>query len=256
MRDLGVRVYGIAAMIMGIAGLVWGDFAVDWMPVPATLPGRAALAYAVGVALLVGGALINWRRASAWGAAILTVVFALGLVLLDLTRLAMHPLEFGYWDSSAEQLAVAACGLIVYASRAQIASKLSLRLEFAGRIAFGLCLFSFGAAHFVYSHYTATLVPKWLPPGQMFWTYVTGAAPIATGLAILSGVLALTAARLLALMYVIFGLLVHAPLLLRDPANHRHWVENTLNLALVGAALIVADSLAASQRTVDLPART
>ena len=246
MKDLGARIYGLAAMIMGIAGLIWGDFAVDWMTVPARLPGRTLLAYVVGVLLLAGGMLINWRRASAWGAAILTAVLAVGLVLLDLTRLAMHLREFAYWESSAEQLALVACGVIAYAASATMAPSLSARAQRAGRGAFGLCLLAFGIAHFVYAAYTASLVPKWLPPDQMFWTYLTGVAQFAAGVAILSGVLALLAARLLAAMYVIFGILVHAPLLASAPSNHGHWIENVLNLALIGAALIVADSLAAA----------
>jgi uncharacterized membrane protein len=243
MNRLGARVYGLAAMIMGIAGLVWGDFAAGWIPLPATLPGRTALAYVVGALLLAGGLLINVRPA--WGAGLLTVLFALGLVLLDLTRLVTHLLQFDYWESSAEQLALASCGLVAYAASAQISPELSSRLEQTGRILFGGCLLIFGAAHFVYADYTAALVPKWLPPGQMFWTYLTGGAHIAAGLAILSGVLALLAARLLTLMYVIFGVLVHARLLLANPSSHGNWIENAVNLALVGAAWIVADSLAA-----------
>jgi uncharacterized membrane protein len=244
MNSLGARVYGLAAMIMGIAGLAWGDFAAGWIPVPATLPGRMALAYVVGALLVAGGLLINTRRAD-WGAALLTALFAFGLVVADLTRLATHLLQFDYWESSAEQLALAACGLVAYAANAKITPQLSSRLELAGRIAFGGCLLVFGAAHFVYADYTAALVPKWLPPGQMFWTYLTGVAHIAAGLAILSDLLALLAARLLTLMYVIFGLLVHARLLMANPSNHGNWIENAINLALVGAAWIVADSLAA-----------
>lgn len=249
MKNLGARIYGMAAMIMGIAGLIWDDFAVDWVPVPATLPARAVLAYLAGALLLGGGALINWPRRSAWGAAMLTGLFGTGLVLLDLTRLAMHPLEFSYWDSSAEQLACVAGGLVAYARCAEIDPLLSSRLQIIGRAAFGICLFSFGAAHFAYPEFTAPLVPKWLWPGQMFWADFTGAAAIAAGLAILSGLLSLLAARLLTAMYIIFAILVHAPLLLANPASHRHWIENALNLALVGTAWIIADSLAGGART-------
>jgi uncharacterized membrane protein len=253
MKNLGARVYGLAAMIMGIAGVLWGEFAAGWIPAPATLPGRVALAYIVGALLLAGGVLINLRRTAAWGAGLLTAVFGLGLVLLDLTRLATHLLHFDYWESSAEQLALVAGGLIAFASSARIEPQASARLEQAGRVAFGLCLLVFGAAHFVYADYTAALVPKWLPPSQMFWVYVTGAAQAAAGVAILSGVLALLAARLLALMYVIFGILVHAPTLMAAPTSHRNWVENTINLALLGVAWIVADSLAARKSGASAP---
>jgi uncharacterized membrane protein len=244
MSNLGARVFGLAAAIMGIAELLWGKFAVDWMPPPATLPGRVALVYAVGVALVAGGVLINIPRFASWGAGILLAVFGIGVVAFDFTAAAMNPQHFFYFSASAEQLAVTSGALIVFAANAGWNAPLASNLERAGRILFGLCLFSFGAAHFVYPEFTWPLVPKWLPPGQMFWAYATGVAHIAAGLGILSGVLSLLAARLLTVMFIIFQLLVHIPLLLSAPADHRHWIENALNLALVGAAWIVSESLA------------
>jgi len=90
---------------------------------------------------------------------------------------------------------------------------------------------------------TAPLVPKWLPPSQEFWGYTTGIGHIAAGLAILTGVRARLAACLLTAMYASFTLLVHGPMLLADPSNHFIWTENALNLALIGVAWVVADSL-------------
>jgi len=90
---------------------------------------------------------------------------------------------------------------------------------------------------------TAPLVPRWLPPTQAFWAYATGVAHIAAGVAILSGVQARLAAILLSAMFACFTPLVHAPMLLADPSNHGIWSENALNLALIGAAWVVADSL-------------
>jgi uncharacterized membrane protein YphA (DoxX/SURF4 family) len=248
MKELGARVYGLAAVFIGVLGLLWGDFEAGWIPVPATLPGRLLLAYAVGALLVAGGVLINWRRTFVWGAALLTGVFATGLVLADLTRFILRLTQFDYWEATAEQVAITAGGLTAWASQAKIDQRLASRLQHAARIALGLSLVVFGIAHVVYLAYTASLVPKWLPPGQVFWTYATGAAQAAAGLALLSGVLDLLAARLLTAMYVIFGILVHIPLLRAAPANRFEWSENAVNLILVGVAWITADSLAARQR--------
>jgi len=49
-------------------------------------------------------------------------------------------------------------------------------------------------------------------------------------------------------MYASFTLLVHAPMLLADPSSHGIWAENAENLALIGVAWVVADSLARPQR--------
>jgi hypothetical protein len=46
-RRVSIRIYGLAAIVMGLVGLVWGDFLAVWQPVPKDLPGRTALAYTV-----------------------------------------------------------------------------------------------------------------------------------------------------------------------------------------------------------------
>jgi len=82
------------------------------------------------------------------------------------------------------------------------------------------------------------------PPGLLFWAYATGAARVAAGLAILTGVPVRLAAGLLTVMFAAFGVLLHAPLAFADPASHLNWVMNAMNLALTGAAWVVANSLA------------
>jgi uncharacterized membrane protein len=241
---LGARVYGLAAVAMGIAGLLWGDFSAGWIPAPAELPGRMFLAYGAAVLLLAGGLMINVQRFAAWGAIVLTAVFAAGFIFFDLTQLAVHLSQFDYWQSSSEQVALIAGGSIAFASFSELAPETPARLQSVCRVSFGLCLLIFGAAHFVFAAFSATFVPAYLPPGQMFWVYLTGVAQIAAGLAISSGVLALLAARLLTLMYVLFGVLVHVPHILAGPGMHGNWTENAVNLALIGVAWIVADSLA------------
>ncbi len=101
-----------------------------------------------------------------------------------------------------------------------------------------------GGAHFVYMSLTAPLVPRWLPPGQVFWGYLTGACFIAAGLAILTGVKARLAAILLTVMIASFGVLANGRALVADLSSHWNWTESALNLALIGAAWVVADSLA------------
>jgi hypothetical protein len=45
-------------------------------------------------------------------------------------------------------------------------------------------------------------------------------------------------------MVASFGLLANGPMLVADPSSHWNWTESALNLALIGAAWVVADSLA------------
>jgi uncharacterized membrane protein YphA (DoxX/SURF4 family) len=240
---IGIRVYALAAIWLGVVGLVWDDFALVWQPMPAGIPGRAVLAYMAGALLALGGATLLWKRSAAFGAAILTALFGLNVLLLHIPKVIAHPLSFSPYSGVAEQLALVAGGLIGLAFTANIDDALAARLAVIGRIAFGACAVWFGLVHFHYPTDTASYIPKWLPPNQLFWAYATGAAHIAAGLAILSGILSRLAAYLLTAMFLVFQALVHAPLLMAAPTSHLSWVMNGMNLALVGAAWIVADSI-------------
>jgi uncharacterized membrane protein YphA (DoxX/SURF4 family) len=244
----GWRVYGLGLMALAGVCLAWGGFDPG-QPVPKALPGRDALAYAVAAFMLVAGAAVEWRRTAAWAAGALAGYYSLIVVVLLNGRVMLaNPTEYGAYSGAAEQLAIAAAGLIVFAANASIDATLATRLTRVGQLAFGVCALLFGGAHFFYMNLTAPLVPSWLPPSQTFWGYATGVAHIAAGFAILTGVQARLAAILLTVMYASFTPLVHLPLLLADPSSHTNWAENALNLALVGVAWVVTDSLAGRER--------
>ena len=232
----GWRIYGLGVMTLGMVCLVWGDFDPG-QPVPKGFPDRTALAYAAAAFMLVAGAAVEWRRTAAWGAAALAAYYALVVVILMNGRVVLaHYAEFGTYSGGAEQLAIGAGGLIVYATSAKIDAALAARLTRLGQLVFGVCAVLFGGAHFFYMNLTAPLVPKWLPPTQEFWAYATGVGHIAAGVAILTGVQARLAAILLTAMFASFTPLVHVRMLLVEPSSHVNWAENALNLALVGVA--------------------
>jgi hypothetical protein len=218
-RRVSVRIFGLAAVALGSIGLVWGDFAAVWQPVPKDLPGRTALAYAVAIAFLIAGLAMQWRRSAGLGALALTALYTLGVVLLHVPRVIAQPSVFVNWSGVAEQLALVAGGLVAYACCAQLEAASPKRLSQIGGLIFGACLIVFGLAHLVYLAPTAEYVPKWLPPGQTFWAYATAAGHFAAGIAILSGILARTAGILLTAMFVVFGILVHAPTIFIDPST-------------------------------------
>ena len=244
----GWRVYGLGVMALGMACLAFGDFDPG-QPVPEHFPARTALAYAAGAFMVVAAAAVEWRRTAAWGAAALTVYYALFVVILMNGRLLLTDYAvYVTYEDIAMQLAIAAGGLIVYAATARIDAALAARLTRLGQLAFGVCALVFGGAHFVYMNNTAPLVPKWLPPTQEFWGYATGVGFVAAGVAILTGVQARLAAILLTAMLASFGLLANGPMLLADHSSHWNWTESAVNLAVVGAAWVVADSLARPTR--------
>jgi uncharacterized membrane protein YphA (DoxX/SURF4 family) len=242
-RRIGLRVYGYGAVALGMVGLVWGDFALVWQPVPGNVPDRTALAYAVAGVLLAAGLAVQWERTARAGAIALTTLYALCVGLLHIPRVVARPSDLSNWAGVAEQLALVAGGLVAYAIALRIDGRASARLTRFARRIFAVCLFSFGLVHFYYLDATASYVPAWLPPAQVFWACATGIAHWAATVAIITGILASTAARLLTVMFIVFGVLVHAPSIFIDPASHLNWTANAMNLALIGASWVIADTI-------------
>ena len=249
---LGWRVYGLGVMVSGIVCLALGDF-LPGQPVPKDFPARVDLAPAAGAFMLITGAALEWRRTLTWAAGALTAYYVFFVVILMYGRVVLaHYAEYIAYSNAAMQLAIAAGGLIVFAASAQLEPRVAGRLSRLGQAAFGICALLFGGSHFLYLSMTTPLVPKWLPPSPEFWAYATGAGFIAAGAAILTGVQARLAAILLTAMLGSFSLLVHLPLLVRLPTMHLIWIKNATNLVTMGAAWVVADSLAG---TLSVPLR-
>src|SRR5262245_5814412 len=102
--SLGFRVYGAAAVALGGVGLVAGDFAEPWHPVPTYLPGRQVLAYLAAFCLVAAGLTLQWRRSAKLGLPVLAV-FYLVFALRWLARVVGNPQIIGAW-LFAEQFAL------------------------------------------------------------------------------------------------------------------------------------------------------
>jgi uncharacterized membrane protein YphA (DoxX/SURF4 family) len=241
MPTFGARIYGIAAIALGLVGLFWGDFAAVWQPVPPDWPARTALACIWAALFVAGGIMLQNRRTAAIGALLVAALF-IPFFLLWAKRVMGFPQIFGTWSGLAEQLTLILGGIAAWLTSVGTAHEPEeRRLARTVRLLFGLCLLAFGAAHILYVKETAAMVPAWLPPGTRFWACATGACHILAGLALLSGFRALLAARLLVAMFAGFGLLVWLPQLFTSPHEHMAWAGNAINLVLIGAAWAVAD---------------
>ena len=198
------------------------------------------MAYAAALLLLASGVAMQWRRTAKTASVVLALLYAV-FVLGWLRRVIGAPQIFGTWLGVAEQLALVLGGIVSFASLHETVR--AIRIARVGRIVFGACLMTFGAAHFFYVRETAAMTPNWLPPSPTFWALATGSAHVAAGLALLSGISALLAARLAIAMFAGFGLLVWLPRLVAQPTTHMVWSGNGVNLALVGAIWVVADAI-------------
>jgi uncharacterized membrane protein YphA (DoxX/SURF4 family) len=246
--SLGTRVFGVASLGLGIIGLVWGEFASAWQPIQAfgDVPGREALAYIAAGGLALGGLAVQFPRFVRAGAVLLALLY-FAFALFWLPRVIGFPKMFGTWGGMLQEFASAIAAAIVYASHAPpdcAGCAATLRVS---RYLFGICVISFGVVHFTAISATAAMAPRWIAPGAEFWAILTGVAFVLAGIAILSGILDVLAARLLSAMLVVFGLLVWLPQLFAYPQAHLVWAGNAVNLAMVGAAWIVAELLGRQQ---------
>jgi uncharacterized membrane protein YphA (DoxX/SURF4 family) len=245
-RRVAARIYGLGAVALGLTGLVWGDFAVVWQPDVA--PGRSALGYAVPILPLLAGLAMQWQRTEYPSALLLVGLYALGEILLDVPRGFAHPSVFVAWYGVFEHLALAAAAVVICTYSAPLEPATVERLSKISRLIYGICLIYFGLAHHFYLANTVSMVPAWLPPGQTFWAYATAAGHFAAGVALISGICARPAAILLAAMFIVFAILVHAPRIIGDPHTHMNWAENAINFALIGSAWVIAASIPAGSR--------
>ncbi len=230
--NLGRHVFGVAALVFGLITLAWHEYN-DWHQ-------PRYLLYAAGGAQIFGGAAIQFRRTAKAGAGVLGAVY-LVFALLCVPRIVATPRIYNSWGNFFEQFSLATGAAIVYARLSSAWSGETLNR--IGRILLGICTASFTLEQAIYLGATASLVPKWLPPSQMFWAVTTTVLFALAAVALLTNRMALLATRLLTMMLVIFGLVVWVPLLLSGPHNPTNWSETAETFAIAGAAWILADLL-------------
>jgi len=225
-------VLGAAALTFGLITLAWHDYNGWHLP--------RYIVYPAAAAEIFGGAAIQVRRTAKTGAVVLGALY-LVFALRCVPPIFAKPQIYNSWGNFFEQFSLVTGAAIVYAGLSSAWSRETLSRM--GGILFGLCCASFTLEQAFYLHATASLVPKWVPPSQMFWAVATTVSFALAAVALLTNRMALLAARLLTMMVVSFGLLVWVPLVISDPHNHTNWSENAETFAIAGAAWILADLL-------------
>ncbi len=230
--NLGRHVFGAAAVASGLITLAWHDYNGWHLP--------RYIAYPAAAAEIFGGAAIQFRRTAKTGALILVAIYLVS-AFRCVPQIFAQPQIYNSWGNFFEQFSLVTGAAIAYARLSLPWSRETLNR--IGRILLGICTASFTFEQAIYLHPTATLVPKWLPPSQMFWAVTTTVLFALAVVALLVNRMALLATRLLTMMLVIFGLLVWVPLLVSDPHNHANWSETVETFAIAGTAWILADLL-------------
>jgi len=230
--NLGRHVFGAAALAFGVFTLAWHEYNGWHLP--------RYFVYMAGAAEVFGGVAIQFRRSAKTGAVVLGAVY-LAFALSCVPQIFAKPQIYNSWGNFFEQFCLATGAAMVYGNLSLLSSWETFNRT--GRILLGICAASFTLEQAIYLGPTASLVPKWLPPTQMFWAATTTVLFALAAVALLTNRIALLATRLLTTMLVIFGLLVWIPLIVSNSHDHTNWSETIETFAIAGAAWVLADLL-------------
>ena len=86
-------------------------------------------------------------------------------------QIVAAPQIYNSWGNFFEQVSLVTGAAIVYARLSLAWSPETLHR--IGCILLGICAASFSLEQAIYLGATANLVPKWVPPSQMFWAVTT-----------------------------------------------------------------------------------
>jgi uncharacterized membrane protein len=245
----GYLLFAVGMAGVGLLSLIYGDFALNWQPVPDWVPWRLPLACASGVMLLASGAGMLFRATARYAAALLTINLVVWLLLLEVPRVVAAPGVEAMWLGVGETLVLVAGGLISLAAVSSRADRWIPRFAIGeegagvGRLLFAIGLPMIGLSHWVYSEQTVALVPAWLPQ-RLALGLLTGAGHIAAGIALLLSVVPRLAATLEAVMMSSFVLLIHVPGVVASPTDRLQWTMLCVATAITGSGWSVAQSVA------------
>jgi uncharacterized membrane protein YphA (DoxX/SURF4 family) len=213
------------------------DISAGLPPLPAFLPGGDIWAVVMAILLISCGVMLltPWhvRDTSLTLAAVL-----MGAALLHLLHMGSVLHDGTARTQFLEPVAMATAAFVLY-GLAHHPDRLYLFI--AARVLFAFTMIAFGAQHFAYAGYLASLVPWWVP-FHVYWVWATGAAFILVGIAMISGILARPATIALAVMFLLFLVILHIPRILADRHNEDEWTSAVVAIGMCGAALLMSTS--------------
>jgi hypothetical protein len=237
----GRIVFGASAVLFGVIALMWHDPAT-WQNLRqiARLPFGTIIGVCLMAALIAGGIAMQFPRSARLASVVLVVVYSLFSLATVPDTIAASNIYERYAGSFFLFFSLLCGAVALYAATEANAARAAVFGRLA-RIGLGVCAISFTLGQIVLPRETASLVPKWIPPSQMFWAILTTIAFALAAIAILINRQARLAARLMTLMLGLFGLLVWLPRVIAHPDGHFIWSEFALTFLITGATWMVAD---------------
>ena len=238
----GRLVFGASAVLFGVIALMWHD-AATWQNLQhiRRLPFGVVIGACLMIAQIAGGVGILYPRTERVAAVVLSIVY-LCFALACIPDIIAAANVYDKYGGSFFLFFSMFCGAIALFAASEQNSARAHAFRRLARIGLGICAISFTLGQALLLRDTAGLVPKWIPPNQMFWSIFTTVAFAIAAVAILVNRKAGLAMRLMALMLVLFGVMVWIPHVVAHPSAHFNWSECALTFLVAGAAWTVAES--------------
>ena len=239
---LGGRiVFGGSAVLLGVIALMWHD-ADTWQTLRQIwrLPFGAFIGGCLMMLQIAGGVGIEYRGTARLAAIVLGIVYLL-FSLACIPGIVAAPTSYVNYGNFFEQFSPL-CGALAVSAASETNAARAAAFGRVARLGLGLSAISFTLSQIFYLRFTADLVPKWIPPNQIFWAILTTIAFALAAIAILINRQTPLAITLMALMLTLFGVVVWIPILIAHPKAHLNWSEFALTFLIAGAAWVVADS--------------
>lgn len=193
----------------------------------------------IGVILFGAGLFLAIRQTRFAASVFLACVFLLFFLFGHLpNRIRYNPEILAYWTDALKMLTMTG-GMMLIARRSKEWNPRIARWLSRGKYFFAFMLVVFGIDHFLYVDFVHKMVPSFFGFPKA-WTYLTGVALIAAGLAIFVNILYKPATRLLALMLLSWFFMVHLPDTIDNPIGDGGILIGLITCAFfLGIALIL-----------------
>lgn len=237
----GRVVFGTSAVLFGVIALKWHD-ADTWQNLQHiwNLPFGTIIGECLMAAQIAGGIGMLYPRTARLASAVLCVVY-LCFSLACVPDIVAAANIYDKYGGSFFLFFSLFCGAVALYAATEADDARALVVGRVARVGLGISAISFTLGQALLLRETAHLVPKWIPPSQMFWAMLTTIAFALAAVAILINRQARLAMRLMALMLAMFGGLVWVPHLRAHPEAHFDWSECVLTFLVTGAAWMAAD---------------
>jgi hypothetical protein len=215
--------FGASAVLFGVIALMWHD-ANTWQNLQHiwSLPFGTVIGGCLMIAQIAGGIGVVYPRTSRLGSVVLCVVY-LCFSLACIPDIIAASNVYERYGGSFFLFFSLLCGAVALFAATEENAARALLFGRLARFGLGVCAISFTLGQILLPRETAHLVPRWIPPNQMFWAMLTTIAFGLAAVAILIDRQARLAIRLLTLMLALFGVTVWIPHVIAHPEAHFNW---------------------------------